>query len=262
MDSYFGRTVLVTGASSGIGEAMARQLALRKARLVLTARSEDKLHALADEFRRLGADAAVYAHDLGQPGAARALWDRLDEDHRPDVLINNAGFGGIGRFVTNAPEEIEGMVTLNATNLAVLTRLALPEMLRRGFGGVLNVASTAAFVPAPYFAVYGASKAFVKSFSEALHVECEGTGVSVSCLCPGPTRTGFGERADMKASFFRKGESAERVAETGLDALLRGERVAVSGTPNKVMTAASRLAPQALNLAVAGRLMRAAADED
>ena len=251
MDSYFGRTVLVTGASSGIGEAMARQLALRKARLVLTARSEDKLRALAGEFRRLGADAAVYAHDLGQPGAAAALWDRLDEDHRPDVLINNAGFGEVGRFVTNAPDEVEGMITLNATALAVLTRLALPEMLRRGFGGVLNVASTAAFVPAPYFAVYAATKAFVLSFSEALHAECDGTGVAVSCLCPGATRTGFGERADMDASnrpsawprpgstgsFFRKWrrpraslrrESAERVAETGLDGLLRGDRVVVS----------------------------------
>ena len=262
MDSYFGRTVLVTGASSGIGEAMARQLALRKARLVLTARSEDKLHALAAEFKRLGADAAVYPHDLAQPGAARALWERLDEGHRPDVLINNAGFGILGRVVTNGPEEIEQMMALNATNLAVLSRLALPEMLRRGFGGILNVASMAAFTPAPYFAVYSASKAFVLSFSEALHAECEGTGVAVTCLCPGITRTGFGDRADMDAAFFRKGESAERVAETGLDALLRGDRTVVSGTQNKVLASAARLAPTGLKLSVSRRLMRAAVDED
>ena len=261
MDSYFGRTVLVTGASSGIGEAMARQLALRKARLVLVARSENTLEALAAEFRRLGTDAAVYAHDLAQPGAARVLWDRLDDDHRPDVLINNAGFGAVGHLVTNTPEEVDQMITLNATNLAVLTRLALPAMLQRGLGGVLNVASTAAFVPAPYFAVYAATKAFVLRFSEALHAECSGTGVAVSCLCPGVTRTGFGSRAGMEASFFRKGESAERVAETGLDGLLRGERTVVSGTPNKIMTVASRLAPTALALSVAARLMRTATDE-
>ena len=262
MDSYFGRTVLVTGASSGIGEAMARQLALRKARLVLVARSEGKLESLAGEFRRLGADAAVYAHDLAQPGAARALFERLDEGHQPDVLINNAGFGAVGRFVTNTPAEVDEMVTLNATNLAVLTRLALPAMLQRGAGGVLNVASTAAFVPAPYFAIYAATKAFVLRFSEALHAECDGTGVAISCLCPGPTRTDFGDRAGMDASFFRKGESAERVAETGLEGLLRGERTVVSGTPNKIMAAATRLAPTRLSLAVASRLMRASVDED
>ncbi|MEM1043288.1 MAG: SDR family oxidoreductase [Bacteroidota bacterium] len=258
MRSYHSRTVLVTGASGGIGEAMARQLARDGARLLLTARSEDTLHRLADELRVQGAEAEVFAHDLGTPGAAQGLFDRITEaGHALDVLVNNAGFGKIGTFMEYEAGVYEGMVTLNVTNLVTLTRLALPGMLQRGTGGVLNVASTAAFQPVPYFAVYAATKAFVKSFTEALHAEVGGTGVAVTCLCPGPTDTGFFERADMDGvPGGRAAETPEKVARVGLEALLENEHTVISGLNNKVMAAAARFAPTKAVLAVGKKMMQ------
>ncbi len=258
MRSYHSRTVLVTGASGGIGEAAARQLARGGARLLLTARSEDALERLADELRRLGADAEVLAHDLGTPGAAHTLYERVTEaGHTVDVLVNNAGFGKLGAFAEGDAEVYEQMVTLNVTNLVALTRLCLPGMLRRGTGGVLNVASTAAFQPVPSFAVYAASKAFVKSFTEALHAEVEGSGVAVTCLCPGPTSTGFFDRADMSGvPGGRPPETPEKVARVGLEALLENERLVVSGLTNKVTAVAARFVPTKAILAVGKRLMQ------
>ncbi|MEL6611935.1 MAG: SDR family oxidoreductase [Bacteroidota bacterium] len=256
MNSYYGQTVLVTGASSGIGEAMARQLAFQQARLLLTARSEDKLNALADEFRRAGAEVDVLAHDLGEAGAAQALYDRVTEaGHEVDVLINNAGFGYVGAFAEQDAASVDGMATLNMTNLTVLTRLFLPAMLARGRGGVLNVASTASYQPIPLMSVYAATKAYVRSFSEALAAEVGGTGVAVTCLCPGPTATAFADEAGMNAKFFRVAETAEKVAAVGLDALLRGKRTIVSGLPNKVGAVASRFIPTGPTLAVTRRII-------
>ncbi|MEM8558752.1 MAG: SDR family oxidoreductase [Bacteroidota bacterium] len=256
MDSYYGQTILVTGASGGIGEAMARQLAFQQARLLLTARSADKLEALADEFRRAGAEVHVFPHDLAEAGAAQTLHERIAAaGHAVDVVINNAGFGYVGAFAEEDVANVEGMITLNVTNLVLLTRLFLPGMLARGRGGVLNVASTAAFQPLPYFSVYGATKAFVKSFSEALSAELDGTGVTVTCLCPGPTRTGFADEAGMDAKFFRVAETAEKVATVGLDALLRGQRTIVSGLTNKVGAVASRFVPTGPALAITKRIV-------
>ena len=259
MTSYHGRTVLVTGASGGIGEALARQLARDGARLLLCARSEGRLDELADEFRSLGAEATVFAHDLGTPGAAQALYERITAaGHEVDILVNNAGFGKLGEFVDFDAAVYDGMITLNVTNLVALTRLFLPAMIERGTGGVLNVASTAAFQPVPYFAVYAATKAFVLSFTEALHAEVGDTGVAVTCLCPGPTTTGFAEAADMgdDASLMRTAETPEKVARVGLDALLKNERTTVSGALNTLTAFATRFVPTKVILEVGKRVMK------
>ncbi|MEM6783051.1 MAG: SDR family oxidoreductase [Bacteroidota bacterium] len=263
MNSYYGQTVLVTGASSGIGEAMARQLAFQQARLLLTARSEATLESLADEFRRAGAEVHVFAHDLGEAGSAEALYERVTAaGHEVDVLINNAGFGYVGAFAEQGAASVEGMATLNMTSLTVLARLFLPGMLARGRGGVLNVASTASYQPIPMMSVYAATKAYVRSFSEALASEVRGTGVAVTCLCPGPTATAFADEAGMSDKFFRVAETAEKVAAVGLDALLRGKRTIVSGLPNKVGAVASRFVPTGPTLAVARRLIETQAIGD
>lgn len=258
MTSYHGRTVLVTGASLGIGEAIARQLARDGAHVLLSARSEGRLNALADEFRSRGGEATVIAHDLGTPGAAQALFDKVTAaGHKVDVLVNNAGFGKLGAFLDYEAGVYESMVTLNVTNLVALTRLFLPAMIERGTGGVLNVASTAAFQPVPHFAVYAASKAFVLSFTEALHAEVTGTGVAVTALCPGPTSTGFFDAADMDgAPGGRPAETPEKVARVGLEALLKNDRTTVSGALNNVMAFATRFVPKKVILEVGKRMMQ------
>jgi short-subunit dehydrogenase len=258
MTSYHGRTVLITGASGGIGEATARQLARDGATLLLTARSEDRLQRLADEFRGLGAEAHVFAQDLGVPGAAEALYDRVTEaGHEVDVLINNAGFGKLGVFEDFPPEVYETMITLNVTNLVGLTRRFLPAMTRRGVGGILNVASTAGFQPVPHFAVYAATKAFVLSFTQALHAEVEGTGVAVTCLSPGPTSTGFFDAAEMDGvPGGRPAATPEKVARLGLDALLKNERSTIVGALNTLTALATRFAPTKLVLEAGKRMMK------
>jgi len=258
MKSYHSRTVLVTGASGGIGEAMARRLARDGAHLLLTARSEDRLRSLAAEFRSEGARADIFAHDLAVPGAAEALYDRITAaGHAVDVLVNNAGFGKLGEFVETDAATYERMVTLNVTNLVGLTRLVLPGMLLRGTGGILNVASTAAYQPVPYFAVYGATKAFVLSFSHALSAELDGSGIHVTCLSPGPTTTGFAETADIgNLGGGRVLETPEKVARVGLDALLDNDRSAISGAINAVTALATRFVPTRLVLAAGKRVMK------
>ena len=258
MKSYHSRTVLLTGASGGIGEAMARRLARDGAHLLLTARSEDRLRSLAAEFRSEGGRADVFAHDLAAPGAAEALYDCITAaGHTVDVLVNNAGFGRLGEFVEIDAATYERMVTLNVTNLVTLTRLVLPGMLHRGTGGILNVASTAAYQPVPYFAVYGATKAFVRSFSHALSAEVEGTGVHVTCLSPGPTTTGFAATADIgNLGGGRVVDTAENVARIGLDALLANKRNEVVGAINSAVAFATRFAPTKLILKAGKRVMK------
>lgn len=244
MQTYKYKTILVTGASSGIGEAMVRQLYDPTTTLLLTARSEDALNQLADEARRAGGQAAVFPHDLGEPGSARMLHERIThEGYMPDVLINNAGFGKQGRFEAFEAETYESMIGLNVTNLVSLTRLCLPAMLKHGDAGILNVASTAGYQSLPYFAIYGATKSFVKSFSEALYGEYRGRGVTVSCLCPGPTRTQFQDRAGTNAAFSKSPESAEKVARVGLQMLLNDEMTTISGAVNKIGAVLGKLAP-------------------
>lgn len=260
-DSFYAlQTALVTGASSGIGAAIARQLGARGARVLLVARRDDALASVADDVRQRGGEAVVLAADLEPPDAAAALAARLGEiDETVDLLINNAGFGIQGRFLDASVESAEGMIGLNVRAVTSLTRRLLPGMVARGRGGVLNVASIAAFAPAPYFAVYSATKAYVQSLSEALRAEVRASGVHVTCLCPGPVVTEFGERAGMGDSFFNGGLSAEVVARAGLDGLAQNRRRVVPGWINKVQTLATRFVPQDTVIRVAGSTMKRAA---
>lgn len=238
MKNYKGVTALVTGASSGIGKAFAEDLAARGAKLIITARSEDGLQALAADLRtRFSSEVAVIPLDLGQPGAAATLMEAVHgQGLTVDLLVNNAGFGKWGAFLDiDVPSNAE-MIQLNVTALVELTRLCLPGMISRRKGGVINVASTAAFVPLPYAAVYSAAKTFVLYFSEALWGETRESGVHVMALCPGGTASNFAAVAsDLPgAGTGRPGlDTAESVASAGLKAFLRRKTVVITGKGNQ-----------------------------
>ncbi len=252
---YAAKTILITGASSGIGAAMARQLAPMGTTLVLTARSEEALGALAREVRGSGSTAHVVPLDLATPGAAERLIASVDAlGLTVDVLIANAGYGHTGPFEAQDADDLDAMLGLNVVALTALIR-RLGTRIPRG-GGVLTVASTAAFQPLPYFAAYAATKAYVLSLSEALHAEWKDRGVAVTCLCPGPTATGFGARASMSASFFSAAASADDVARDGLAALARGRRTTISGALNAVGASVGRLVPRRVLLPLIAKGMR------
>ncbi|QFP76875.1 SDR family oxidoreductase [Deinococcus sp. AJ005] len=246
-------TALITGASSGIGEAIARQLAAHGANLILVARSERKLQVLAEDLtRQYGIRAEVIAIDLSHPDAGKLLQDEVTaRGLHVDLLVNNAGFGGFSEFARQDQAEIGEMIAVNIMALTDLTRRFLPAMLERGRGRVLNVASTAGFIPGPLMAVYYATKAYVLSFSEAVNEELRGTGLSVTALCPGPVDTGFQDAATLNESKLMTGVTrlamldVETVARIGVEAMLRGQGVAVAGLANKVQVSAFRLLPRA-----------------
>lgn len=254
-----GMTALVTGASSGIGEQFALQLAARGIDLVLAARSQDRLEDLAGRLRTAypGIDVDVISVDLAVPHGPKDLTDQLTaRGARVDFLINNAGFGSHNRLVDEDPDNLAREIQLNCSSLATLTARLLPSMVERGRGGVLNVASTAGFQPIPTMAVYAATKAFVLSFTEAVWAETRKSGVRVVALCPGPTETAF--FATTGKDFMTSGrQTAEQVAAVGVDALFNGRGpTVVSGTVNKLMAASTRLAPRAVVARVAGLRVR------
>jgi uncharacterized protein len=243
-------TALITGASSGIGLELARIFADNRHDVVLVARTEDKLRAVARDCGQKGVKAHVVAEDLAKPGAARSIVDAVGAlGVQIDVLVNNAGFGVYGRFAETALEKELESIQVNALALTELTKRFLPAMLARHSGRILNVASTAAFVPGPLMAVYYATKAYVVSFSEAIANELEGTGVTVTVLCPGPTATGFQSAANLEGSrivsLLRKADSRS-VAQAGYDAMMAGKVVAVPGVSNKVGALVPRLFPRAI----------------
>ncbi len=252
------RWTLVTGASSGIGAELARVFAARGHHLVVTARREDRLRQLARELETAHRGRVeVVTGDLQAADGAEAL---LREVEARGVtltnVVNNAGFGLRGPFATQALDEVTGMIALNVTALARLTRLALPGLMAQGDGGILNVASTAAFQAGPNMAVYYATKAFVLSFSEALHEEMKPHGVRVTALCPGPTHSEFAKRASMDdlAVFRRSAMSARDVAEAGVDGFQAGHAVVIPGAANTVGATLAGLLPRALTRKIAGRL--------
>lgn len=246
-------TALITGASGGIGEEIARNLARRGANLILVARSEGKMQTLAQELtRQHGIQAHVIPADLTRPDAGAELEKELAARRLSvDILVNNAGFGGFHEFHTQDAGEIGRMIAVNISALTDLTRRFLPGMVARGRGRVLNVASTAAFQPGPMMAVYYATKAYVLSFSEAVNEELRGTGVTMTALCPGPVATGFQETSSLHESSMLNGPlrytmlSAEKVAGIGVDAMLRGQGTVVAGGINYLMTLSPRLMPRA-----------------
>lgn len=254
-------TALITGASSGLGEEFARQLAREKYDLVLTARREDRLRSAAAQARELGAARVeVIASDLGRPGAAQELHQEIGRRGiEIDYLVNNAGFGTHGLFHELPLDRELEQIDLNASALVALTRLFLPGMIRRGRGTVINVASTAAFQPVPYMATYAATKAFVLNFSEALAHELRATGVTVTALCPGPTRTGFQAVAGVNEAAFPSFAFMEAgtVVAQAIASAKRGKPVRINGILNQLMAQSTRLAPRALVARIAGAMFRA-----
>ena len=254
-------TVLITGASSGIGRALAHRFAQDGHDCVLLARSEDALHALADTLSSTyGTDALVLPADLSVPGVADDIVMDLEKQGLTvDVLVNNAGFGARGRFANLDAQQQVDMIQVNVTSLTHLTRRLLPGILNRDRGGVLNIASTAAFQPGPYMSTYYATKAYVLSFSEGLADEVRDTSVTVTCLAPGPTETGFIDRAGMQGSTLFENASKmtpETVADTGYEAFRNGRALVVPGWPNKIGAFMVRFTPRPLARRVAGWLNR------
>ncbi|HVJ15945.1 MAG TPA: SDR family oxidoreductase [Polyangiaceae bacterium] len=242
--------VLVSGASSGLGEEFARQLAHAGANLILTARSAERLERLALDLQRVaGVRAHPLAADLAEPDGPSRLCAAVDALGVPvDHLINNAGFGATGPFSATEPGAARDMVRVNVEAVTTLTRHFLPKMLAAGRGGIINVASTAAHQPVPFMATYAASKAFVLSFSLALAAELKGSGVRVMALCPGPVPTGFQERAGIdRARMFRLAmlSSADTV-ELALAAYDKGKELFVPGRINRAQTLAAKLLPRPL----------------
>jgi uncharacterized protein len=247
-------TVVVTGASAGIGSELARELARRNYNLVLIARRLERLRELAEELRLShGIHADVEACDLTLADARRELIARLQAGEREVVgVCNNAGFGTVATLLKSDLEREQQVVRLNAEAVHHLTGAFLPRMVERGAGAILNVASTAAFQPLPGFATYAATKAFVQSFSEAVHAELGGTGVSVTCLCPGFTHTEFPETAEAgNAENTIPGfmwMEAPEVARVGIDAMVAGRRTAIPGLRNRASMIGGRMAPRSVLL--------------
>ena len=251
---------VVTGASAGLGLDMARILARRGYDVVLAARSVDRLESVRNEIEsEIGTTAYVAAHDLSTDvGVDRLLQDVADLDRPVDLLANNAGFGLHGPYLETEPASEAAMIRVNVVSLVRLTRGLLPDMVDRGSGRILQVASTAGFMPGPLMATYYATKAFVLSYSEALAEELRGTGVTVTCLCPGPTRTGFQARSGARraGSFDGGAMQSETVARAGIDGALAGRRRVVPGVINKISTWAPRFLPRDVLTALVGRLQR------
>jgi len=248
---------IVTGASAGIGRELTRILAREGHDLVLVARREAQLTELADELKtRYDAASTIAAVDLAAAGAADDVMAVL-AGRAVDVLVNNAGFGGVGAFCTRSRDDDMRMVAVNVVALTDLTKLLVPGMMQRRRGQVLNVASTAAFQPGPFMAVYYATKAYVLSLSQALAEELSGTGVTVTCLCPGPTESEFHAVAGTDAQPLTATPltmSASSVAEAGYRAMMRGKLVEVPGLHNKIGAQTIRIAPRRAVLKVVRRL--------
>ena len=250
-----GKTALITGASTGIGAEFARKLGSRGMNLVLVACSEDKLKALADRLiKQHGISADIIVADLTKPDeVSRVVTTTRGLGREIHLLINNAGFATFGRFEEQDPNREQDEVSLNVLTLVALTHAYLPGMLERHAGGIIQVASIAGFQPVPYMAIYGATKAFVFSFSEALRNELKDTGVTVTALLPGPTETNFFHRADMddtSVGVSKKDDPAD-VARDGFNALMAGKDKVIAGSlKTKVMGLASELVPPTVSAQV------------
>lgn len=251
---------LVTGANSGIGLEFARLFAKDGYDLVLVARDSQRLETAAQELREHGGiTVTTHVEDLSIPGAAARICGELnDSGIAIDVLVNNAGFNVYGAFTETDAVQEQALLQVNVVALTELTKYLLPAMVRRGRGRVLNVGSTGSFAPGPFDAVYCASKAYVLSLSEAIAEEVAGTGVSVTALCPGATKTRFAARAGMTHTRMFAGSIAEprEVAAAGYRALMRGRRVVIPGYMNALMTASIRFSPRTMVASVSRRMLR------
>jgi short-subunit dehydrogenase len=262
MESNARPIALVTGASSGIGANLARELAKDGHDLILSARRVEPMQVLAKELKSVGANSTVITADLSNNGAAAVLVRDIEtQGLAVDVLINAAGLGANGRFDASDPVRVTEMLQVNVVALTELTRMLLPPMVARRKGQVLLMASTAGFQPGPQMAVYCASKAYVLSFGEAIAYELKDSGVTVTTLCPGATDTEFARVADAGSSALFKGllpvMSASDVARIGYRGLKAGRGVVITGLVNKIMATSSRLSPTPLSLRIANWMMSA-----
>lgn len=250
---------LITGASEGLGVEFAHIAAAEGRSLVLTARSEDKLDTLASKLRSDTVQVEVIPADLSDPDEAQRLWDAASDGRRIDMLVNNAGLGQHGDFGDGQGWARElASIHVNMVSLTALMKRAIPHMQAAGGGRILNVSSTAAFMPGPNMAVYHATKAYVLSLSEAVATELKGSGVSVTALCPGATATRFFDDADMhgiRLLTLARPMAARPVAEAGWRAASRGKRVVVPGLMNKLFAIAPRFTPRPLVAWVASKVM-------
>lgn len=260
-DLFKGKTALITGASGGIGEEFARQLAARGMNLVLVARSADKLRALGQGLsaqHRIGVK--VLPADLSVAGAAERLLQACrSEGVGVDLLVNNAGSGTYGLFEDIPAPRDHQLIQLNVAAVSDMAHAFIPPMLERGAGAVINVASTAGFQPSPHFAVYGASKAFVLSLSESLWALYRKRGIRVMALCPGPVATGFFEATQSNiadARFFQRTMTAQQVVREGLEAFSRGRCTYIPGWMNWLLAFSARTSPRWLVALVSERIMR------
>ena len=253
------RNVLITGASQGLGYEFAKLFAREKYSLYLVARNAKNLDRIKKELEQTyHVSVSVFVKDLSAPSAAQSLARELDaSDVHIDVLVNNAGFATHDDFVTIPLSDELAEIQVNIVTLTTLTKLLLKGMVERGYGRILNIASTAAFQPGPHMAVYYATKAYVLSFSEALSEEVKHTGVTVTALCPGATKTGFSKRAHMEKSLLFRGVlvmDAATVARVGYRGLMQGKRVVVPGLHNKISSFVSTHTPHSLTLPIIKRL--------
>jgi hypothetical protein len=259
MATRSGKTALVTGASVGIGRDLAELFARAGHDLVLVARNRGQLEDLAAKLRREhGVEAHVMSKDLSMPGAGQEIFDQVEAAGLSvEFLVNNAGFGTNGPFIDADVTAQLAMIQVNIAALTHLTRLFLPEMLKRRSGRIMNLASVASFVPGPWMAVYYATKAYVLSFSEALATELRGTGVTVTVVCPGPTATEFGSRAGFTTTkLMTNSMNSMRVAQIGYAAMMRGRRAVVTGWTNKILAFLPRFTPRFFAAAVTSRMNR------
>ncbi|MCB0308099.1 MAG: SDR family oxidoreductase [Bdellovibrionales bacterium] len=252
--------VLITGASNGIGKDMAIEFARRGHDLALVARSKSALEAVSKEINtQFQVQTHSIAMDLSLPDSAKALYEEIcRRDLHVEILVNNAGFGELGSFSEMDDATIAGMITLNIHTLTMLCRYFVPFMIQKKNGRIMNVASLAAFQAGPYMSVYYASKAYVLHFTEGLAKELEDTEVTVSALCPGPTHTGFGNRAHVSDKLLFKipgfQMQSKDVARIGVDGLMKGKTVIIPGLVNKITAQSSRIALRSLSRNIVARL--------
>lgn len=245
------KTALITGASSGLGLSLAKLFAKDGCDLVITARNEEKLAKIKNEIESTyGTEVSVFSADLSTADAAEKIYNFTSEKGIfVDILVNNAGFGDFGEFFDCDMQKQTDMINVNITSLTKLCRLYVEPMVKNGKGKILNMASIAAFQAGPLMSVYYATKAYVLSLSEALSAELKGTGVTVTAVCPGPTKTGFESAADLgNSGLFKnlKNATADEVALYGYKSLNKGKVIAIHGVGNRLTVFASKLAPRAL----------------
>jgi short-subunit dehydrogenase len=262
MTEFKNKTALVTGASIGIGREIAIKLAQAGSDLILVARTENALNALAKELQtQFGTNCLVITSDLSKADCAKNIHDLVQANNlQVDILINNAGFGTYGPFETIPPQAEQDEIAVNVSALVALTHAFIPGMLAKGSGAVLNIASVASFQPGPFFAVYCATKAFVLSFSEALWVEYRQRGVHVAALCPPAVETAFfdrlGQKIDLKKPAFAKPITAEYVAQCAMNALRSKAPTHIIGLKNKLMANSVRFTPRSVVAKISGLILK------